>query len=339
MRLLIVGGDYTWSIERHYLKYLQKINPDIRLFAAQNRLFDYLNKSIFNKINHRLGISDIYRDINAVLWQEIEEFNPDCIWVFKGMQVSPETLVKARQKGIKLANYNPDNPFIFTGRGSGNKFVSQSIGLYDLHFTYNLEIQKQLAELTTKPVEFLPFGYDLLNIDLNHISNFPEIIKPCFLGNPDKERAKFIRKLNKQGIQLDLYGNGWNKFVSSSQNKLYDAVYGIDFYIIMRQYRVQLNIMRIHNLQSHNMRTFEIPAVGGIQLAPDTPEHRSFFEEGREIFLYNNLEDCVENIKEILKLSTDHAKALRKSATTKMENSSYSYKDRAFFAFQKLELL
>ena len=92
MKLLIVGSDYTWSIERHYLKYIREQNPDIMLFPAQNRLLDFLNKSLLHKITHRLGMSSIYTKINAELWEVIEEFKPDCIWVFKGMQVLPETL-------------------------------------------------------------------------------------------------------------------------------------------------------------------------------------------------------------------------------------------------------
>ena len=42
--------------------------------------------------------------------------------------------------------------------------------------------------------------------------------------------------------------------------------------------------MRIHNPDSHNMRSFEVPGVGGIMVAPDTKEHRIFFEVGKEIF-------------------------------------------------------
>ncbi len=253
------------------------------------------------------------------------------------MQVLPETLIKAKRLGIKLANYNPDNPFIFTGRGSGNSNVTESIGLYNIHFTYNLEIQKQLIKFTNKPVEFLPFGYDLSQINIDEILKVPEIVKPCFLGNPDNDRASFIKELNKLGIKLDIYGNNWGKFVSSKQNNLFPAIYGNDFYKVMRQYRVQLNIMRIHNLASHNMRTFEIPAVGGIQLAPDTPEHRMFFENGKEIFLYNTTEGCREKVVELLSLSTDAVNKLRVLAYNKSINFDYSYKARAIQAYEILK--
>src|ERR1035437_8813709 len=169
MKLLIIGSDYAWSIERYYVRYIREINPQTTLFPAQNKHLDYLSNSFFNKVKHRLNISSIYQRINAELWQSIEEYKPDCILVFKGMQVLPETLERAKEKGIKLANYNPDNPFIFTGRGSGNRFVIESLNLYDLHFTYNFDIKKRLTDFTHKPVEFLPFGYDLAGEKLEEI--------------------------------------------------------------------------------------------------------------------------------------------------------------------------
>ena len=337
MKLLIIGSDYVWSIERYYLKYIKELNPDTLLFPAQNRKLDHLNRSLWNKAVHRLGLSSVYKKINRELLALIESYNPNWILVFKGMEVLPETLKKAKQKGINLANYNPDNPFIFTGRGSGNTYIRQSLGIYDLHFTYNLEIQKQISETTGKPVVFLPFGFDLGNFDLKEIQSLPEINKPCFLGNPDPDRASFIKALNKKGIGLDIYGNNWSKYVSSKENSIFDAVYGIDFYKVLYRYRLQLNILRVHNLQSHNMRTFEIPAIGGIQLAPDTPEHRLFFEPEKDLFLYVSLDDCVTKIKKILSLSKEDANKIRQSSKEKVSSSGYDYNSLALFVYNTLK--
>jgi spore maturation protein CgeB len=336
MKLLIIGSDYSWSIERHYLKYIRLLNPETKFFAAQNRLYEYLKQNIVNKVIHRLGISSVYRNIARELLDLIDDYQPDCIWVFKGMEIQPRVLKLAKQKGIKLVNYNPDNPFIFTGRGSGNSYIRQSLGFYDQFFTYNVEIQKQLIQKTGKPVEFLPFGFDLDHFDPEEIQSLPEINNPCFLGNPDSDRASFINALNKKGLHLVLYGNNWSKFVSPKMNTIFDAVYGFDFYKVLYQYRLQLNIMRIHNLQSHNMRSFEIPAVGGIQLAPDTPEHRLFFEPGKEIMLYTSIEDCCLKINEILSWPNEKAEEFRKAAYTRCHSSAYDYRSRAGFVFNNL---
>jgi len=114
----------------------------------------------------------------------------------------------------------------------------------------------------------------------------PEIVKACFLGNPDKIRSSFLTKLAEQGILMDVYGNDWEKFVTHKNITTHQPVYGDEQWKTLRKYRVQINLMRIHNENSHNMRTFEVPGVGGIQVAPFTKEHNLFFEEGKEIFLY-----------------------------------------------------
>lgn len=330
MKLLLVGADYIWSIERYFLKYILEVYPETELFGVQNLFYDYLDKSIANKILNRLGFTQIYHSINTLLLEKIEEFKPECIWVFKGMEVLPATLLYARRKGIKLINYNPDSPFIFSGIGSGNKYVTEAIKLYDLHFTYSLEIQQTLRKEYGKTTEYLPFGFDLDGSDPT--KPFDEIVGPCFLGNPDKERAKLIAAANSSGISFALYGNNWKEYVSSKKNKIYPAVYGPDFWETLQKYRVQVNVMRMHNLNSHNMRTFEIPAIGGIELAPETPEHSMFFKNGEEIMLYRNPSECIDMIRKILHMSDDEAHSLRSNALNRSDNSGYTYKDRALCA-------
>jgi spore maturation protein CgeB len=98
-------------------------------------------------------------------------------------------------------------------------------------------------------------------------------------------------------------------------------------------------MMRIHNLRSHNMRSFEIPAVGGIQLAPDTPEHRLFFLNEKEIFLYNNARECVDKIKKLLSLPFNEAQEVRIKARERSVNSGYSYKHRSLQALEAMKEL
>ena len=114
-----------------------------------------------NKVKLRLGISAIYQSINRQLLDAVEEHKPGIIWVFKGMEIWPQTLEWIRSKGIRLVNYNPDNPFIFTGSGSGNRNVTDSIRLFDLHLTYNLAVKKRLEDEYYMRTALLPFGFDL----------------------------------------------------------------------------------------------------------------------------------------------------------------------------------
>jgi spore maturation protein CgeB len=335
MRILIVGADYQWAIENHFVKHFSGLGSTVELFPAQRYFYEYYYKNIVTKLICRLGLSRIYKEINANLLKRIEDFQPNVVFVFKGMEVLPETLINLKRAGIKLVNYNPDNPFIFSGYGSGNKNVSESLMLYDLHLTYNLEILEKLKSMQLKS-EFFPFAFEEGIDQAPKLIEVAEVLKPCFLGNPDKNRVKFLNQLAVRGIKLDVYGNDWAKNTINSNITAYPPVYGDEMITVLRKYRVQLNLMRIHNLNSHNMRSLEIPGHGGIQLAPITVEHEMLFNEGKEIFLYNDVDDCVAQINKLLSISFGESLEIRNKAQTTAQ-SNHTYKQRSAQAAEMFE--
>ena len=340
MKLLIVGSDKIFSIENFYYKYLKELGVDVKCFTAQSIFYDYYyNGNIVTKVLFKLGLSNIYKKINTQFKQIVSDFKPEIIWVFKGMEITPESLKWAKQQGIKLINYNPDNPFIFSGKGSGNLNITKSISLYDLHFTYNLEIQKQLKKIYQANTAYLPFAFDVSKDIFEECSNEKEIVKVCFLGNPDKKRAKFILHLAEKGVMIDVFGNEWNKFITHKNIITYPPIYADEQWKTLRKYRVQINLLRIHNEDSHNMRTFEVPGIGGIQLAPYTIEHKIFFEDGKEIFLFKNIDECISKIKYLLTLTSYQANQLRIFARNASIDKKHNYKDRSLQVFETFKSL
>lgn len=337
LKILIIGSAEIWAIENYYVKYLKEQGVEISHFSAQSIFYKYYKKCFLNKLLFKVGLSNIYRSINNKFKIEVESFKPNVIFVFKGMEIFSQSLQWAKYKNIKLVNYNPDNPFLFSGKGSGNLNVKNSIELYDLHLTYDLDIKKKISEVYKIPVEILPFGFDISEKLYEKCFSQKEIIKTCFLGNPDKYRSDFLYQLASLGVELDVYGNDWNKFISHPNIKVLEPVYGEDFWLALRKYRVQLNLMRPHNTHSHNMRSFEVPSVGGIQLAPATADHCLYFEPEREIFLYADLEECVIQIRKILTLSIDEANTIRQQARQRSLQSEYSYKDRSRQVLSRIE--
>ena len=331
MRILLVGADSRYAIERPYFNYLAKIEgvSSIDFFKAQNLFLEYYNRSTINKIWYRAGLSSILPKINQQLRSFIEEQKPDVVWIFKGMEIVPQTLKWIKDKKIKIVNYNPDNPFLFSGRGSGNRNIIDSVGLYDLHFTYDLSVRKRIEESYGIPCATLPFGFDLSEELYTKSKLQSEIAKTCFVGSADKDRTLFVNQLAKEGILIDVYGNDWAKFFTHKNIQKHQPVYNDDFWLTLRKYRVQLNLMRPHNPHSHNMRTFEVPGVGGVQLAPDTEDHKIFFEPEKEIFIYKEVEECRNQIKNLLSLSKDEADKVRLAARSRSLSAGYGYDNRA----------
>lgn len=329
-KILIIGSASDYAIESFYIAHFKDFDLSVETFFAQNLFLEYYHKNILNKILYRIGFSNILTKINSELIHFFNTVKPDIVVVFKGMEVKATTLAYFKKEGVKLINYNPDHPFIFHGKGSGNKNVKKGIKLYDLYATYSKSIKEQIENIYKVKSFWLPFGYELDEENYINYKNEIEINEVCFVGNPDKQRALFINKLVADKIPVNVYGNDWNKWVKpSSDLKIFKPVYHDELWKTIRKYRIQLNLFRPHNVGSHNMRSFEVPAVGGIMLAPKTDEHMFFFDENTEAFYFKDLNDCTKKIKDILSMEKDEVNKIRLNARNRCLISNYSYKHRA----------
>lgn len=338
MKLLLVGSNEVWSLEKHYSKYISEEGTEVNICPVQSIFLQYYQKSIINKVLYKAGLSTIEKKIERHLKDMISGWKPDVIWVFKGMEVTPGLLQWAKEKGIKLVNYNPDNPFIFSGSGSGNKNVINSLSLYDLHFSYDRGVLNRIEKEYGVPCKMLPFAYELNDKLYNECCKEKEVLKICFLGNPDKTRAAFIMEL-ANAVAIDVYGNDWEKFVQHKNITVFPPVYADDFWKTLRKYRAQLNLMRPHNPDSHNMRSFEVPGVGAIGLFPRTPDHEQYLKEGKEVFLYRDIAECKKLANDILEMTEAEARMVREKARSRSVNSGYSYRDRALQSLSEIKKL
>lgn len=328
MKILIVGSKQIWALENIYITYLRKLGCEIKIFPAPDLLRKRYYKSIFTKIIYRILPSLFLNKINRQLLLEIKAFKPKVVWIFKGKEIFIETLIKIKNQDIFLCNYNPDHPFIISSAGGGNKNVTKTVKYYDLHFCYSQALMEKIKSTYNIDTIRLPFGFDLREDLYQMIKREQEILEVCFVGNPDKIRATFIKKLANK-FKINVFGLDWNKWIKHPNVKVHNSIFGDEFWKVLRRYRVQLNIFRPHNKGSHNMRTFEIPAIGGVMLAPYSTEHCSFFDTSKEIFVYNNFEDAIKQIEFLLALPFEEANSIRCAAREKSINSKYSYEHKA----------
>ena len=334
MRILIAGSSQSWAIEHHYIRHLTALGVEVSLFSPS----DYISYSIANRLLLRAGSVAPYSKANEALLDAVKSVHPETLWVFKGAEIRPELLRQVRKTGVKLVNYNPDHPFVRTYASHGGSNVPDSVPLYDLHFCYSRVLSDFIEREHSVRAAYLPFAFEMEDGVFERISSGEEKKRVGFVGNPDLIRVRIIRQLAACGLQVDVYGHGWKKHLPNHpQIEVFNAVYDTEFWEILRQYRIQLNIFRPHNIGSHNMRSFEVPAAGGIMLAPDSPEHRAFFEPHQEAFFYHREEDIAPMCWELL--AADTLSQVRENARRKSVSEDYSYRNRANIALQALQIL
>ena len=341
MRILLAGNSKSWAIERYFMKYLSALGAELILYPSGDIVHDFHTSSFLNKVLFHSKLVTKYPLVNKGLLQKAREVKPDVIWVFKGMEIYPETLQQLKTEGFRLANFNPDHPFIITSKGSGNKNVVDSVGLFDLHFCYQHQLQREIEQRFKIPTVFLPFAYDAGDVTFVSPVEITEINRLCFQGNPDAYRVRIVNLLAEEGILIDVYGHGWDKTEVAGKKgvSVYPIANRAGFWRKNQEYRLQLNLFREYNFGSHNMRTFEIPVVGGVQLTTYSEEQAEFFAENEEIFFFRDEAALVNKTKEILSLPAERVGTIRENARRRSLASGYSFADRAKTVYEAFEQL
>jgi spore maturation protein CgeB len=337
MRLLISGSRRNPNTIGSFIISNFQSSIEYEILEFPDRFADLLSSRFYRLIYRFFPILVIRRmDKNFV--EQVINFRPTIVLIFKGMEISKWSLERVKAMDVKLVNFNFDHPFNHFSRGTGNRFVREAIPFYDLHISYSTFIAADLQEKFRVRTASIPFGFHLSEEQYDSVlaENRPEINKLCFVGNPDEIRIRAIRKLLANECAIDLYGFGWEKFfephdfLTIHQPRKPNSFWAdpVEFWKVLRQYRVQLNFFRPHNEGSHNLRSFEVPAVGGILLTPASVEQQQFFTVGEEIFFYRDDQSLIEQARWLMRQDPHRIGSVRNSARNRSISMDYSYKRR-----------
>ena len=287
---------------------------------------------IKGRLLSRLLPSSITRRSTALLMEAAKTSKPDFVIIIKGVYISPDAIQQLRTQGIIVINYNPDHPIHFDSIASGNTNIRQALIHYHLIYTYSEEIRKEVLQYALGAnVKVLPFGFEPSEYNSNDLRQSRRINKVCFVGTADAARKKVIEAILKAGFRIDVYGCGYESLRKVHQNHLQiqAPVFGNTYNSVLQSYDAQLNIFRRQNHNAHNMRTFEIPAVGGIQVSEYSEQCASFFTPGKEIFMYEDESTLMNTLEQLVSQSDASNLECRDAARKRCLNADYSYKERA----------
>ena len=330
MKLYVYGEFGPMALEKSFVRHWKRAEQVDEVVQCER--LDQPKKFAWERIVRRFwpAASATVKTHNAELLRRLQPGGggAKALVVFKGMELFPETLQRAKARGIALYCFNPDHPFVYSGRGSGSKFMTDSLGMYDRYFTYHRGAQTMLEERGV-PHALIPFGYEEEALAEPFVLRDDEILRGCFIGNPNPLRARFLKEVVEH-IPLDLYGNGWHRhFGTSPHVRVYGPVHDAEHWRIMARYRFQLNLMAQHNTDAHNMRTFSAPAAGAIVLAPRNADHQEFFHDGQEVILFDHAAECIHRAQWLLQMPFAEAMEMRKAARQRSIASGYAYAERA----------
>jgi len=329
-KILIIGSNEIFSLENMYLRAFKSLKYNVNFLHTYNIKKNFLEK-LFWKYCKFFFFLFVRKKILNILISKRDYY--DLIIIFKGLYLNKNFIIKVKklQKKAKWVNIYPDDPFDMNIlKDISNRNVIRTITYFDIFFIWSKKILNKLKNKypSSKPC-YLPFGYD----NLYHKKYYKikkKIYDLSFIGTADKKRYDFLKKLRK--FKIILAGNGWNKFELSKNITYVGNANAKKFSKLVNLSHVSLNILRDQNEKSHNMKTFEIPAMGGLLLTKRTYEQNSFFPENKSSLMYQNIFELKNKIffaksnnKKILKIKRNSNKNLKKQ----------SYRDRALFIISK----
>jgi len=319
---LIVGSGFQLSIEKSYIRAFRKLG-----FKKLDYLFlDQGYLSILNKFNYSKISKTYYLICRIILINFLKKKKFHYIIIFKGIQFDLNTLEKSRkiQDSAKWINIYTDNPFNMKSRACSNLEVLNSIKFYDYFcLPFYKTLNKKLKKLKAKKIVFLPFGYDKLLQKIYRTNKIKKNKKINFIGTHDKYRENLLKSTN---LNIDVYGPGWSKVIHKNKLNIFpEILYGLKLSKIINKYSISLNILRKQDKKSHNMKTFEIPAMGGLMLTSRSSEQNIFFRENKECYMYKDYKELKNKVKLILS-KLKKSNFIRRNGV--LRSKKYTYENR-----------
>jgi spore maturation protein CgeB len=315
-RVLLIGNDTEWAIERSFLRAFTDLDVSASLWDW-SQFLDPLPPRIHAR---RFSWPLVSRLINARLPAQVRSTRADIVLVFKGLLVEPETVFALKDMGRIVTCLNPDNPFN-PSPSSSQPQLRRALASWDCYFTWSKLLVERLYSIGARRVEYLPFAWDPNRHPPGELSSEPKY-PLSFVGSYSRHREAWLSSL--LDLDLHIWGGGWHRAASAVRGRVHGGVQtGPDFARVVRDSVVSLNILDPWNVPGHNMRTFEIPGCGGLELCTASSEVADLLEPAKEILLFRTVEDLRQHVSWALAHPTE-SRAIARAGHDRVARETFS---------------
>ena len=328
-KILIVGSSAQGALETAYLRALGKCGAQsLDMFNVDRYNFCLPGSSLLIRGSNRVVTTLSEKIVEQRFLRFLSHSGKyyDAIIVFKGREFSRRLLdaCRASQPKAMWININPDNPLYGKFRVSTNSNILNSLSFYDIYCIWSRALIDELKQHGCQQVEYLPFAYD----SDYHIPPPDTRLgqEDCisFIGSWDPEREETLSALTD--YNLHIFGNGWERVGKKSPLRTKKivprAIFGEELARVVGASQLSLNLLRTQNRGSHNMRTFEVPAMGGLMLTTRSQEQDKFFPEKQACLMFGSEQELRTQVKQVQKDPT-FAHYVRQQGMQQVKEHSY----------------
>lgn len=228
----------------------------------------------------------------------------DVLWLEKALTIDGDAIaeLRAASPGVQVVGFSPDD--MDARHNQSLQFLS-ALPAYDCFLTTKSCNVAELRRLGCRAVAVVGNGYD------------PTAFRPMaataaeaaalggdvgFIGTFEAERADAMLHLARNGVQVRVWGNDWERMRGAHANLRIEGrpLYGDDFAKACGAFKINLGFLRKLNRDQQTTRSVEIPASGGFILAERTAEHLALFVEGQEAEFFASADELLDKCRRYL---------------------------------------
>ena len=328
-KILILGSNEKFSIEKMYERAFKSLKFKTNFLHLYS-----LRQNILSKFFWKYFRFYYFFLMRKKILKYIKKHNQfDLIVIFKGLYLKENFVnkIKSFSPKSKCINIFTDDPFdIDYYKDISNMNILKTINEFDNLYIFSRKILKKIKlKYPKSSISYLPFAHDSFIHKKKNTTKIDYDIS--FVGTADKKRYDFICKL--KNFKIIIAGNGWSKINLPKNIKFVSGVEAKKYSSIVSSSRVSLNILRDQNSDSHNMKTFEIPSMGGLLLTKKNKDQNNFFPNNFACIMYRNINEAKLAINSVV---NNHRKyKLIKNNAYKIAKK-HSYKERVKYILKTL---
>jgi hypothetical protein len=325
-RLLIIGSTEPKSaIEFSYLRGFRELGVDVTLFDPARAFYRFARNRVLNRAAWYMQHLWVGSEMRAFFARTT---GWDIVVVFKGMFIPARSLADsiANSRGALWMCFDPDDPFD-PGRGASTPHVRAAIPFYRTYLIWSRALVPKIQAAGCRDAVYFPFAADpsLHSPAVPRDRTLRDVV--TFVGAYDATRADLLESI--ADLPLRIYGHGWDRVGRRSQLRdkvVPHMIFDAELRRVVTSSAASLNLLRAQNVGAHNMRTFEIPAMGGMMLTTRSAEQASFFPENEASLMFEGKSELRARVESILRGDHD-TEALRRNALARV--SQHTYLERA----------
>lgn len=265
----------------------------------ENSFFKKINKLCKNT-NFKINSLDHKIRVNNLFLRKISDIKPDIILDIGGRFLSSSTLKKVKKlHSVKLALWLTER-----AADTNDESFFDEILAYDYLFSTSEYAVREFQKKGINHVHYLPFATDIsffkkIALSAKDLNKYN--CRLGFVGACEENRKKILSELIE--FSPSIWGTGWDNVADKKLHNCIKSNSGLYDNNLVKFYnaaQMNLNIIqekyRLHP-SGLDLRIFDIPACQSFLITQHVEEISESFEIGKEIEVFNSVEELKSKIK------------------------------------------